>query len=71
MSGKSIDDLRQRAVEENLAVINHQHAIAKFFDVLHIMAGEERDNVMFRVVNAQELADALLTDHIEPDCRFI
>src|SRR5205807_3085572 len=69
--GKSIDDLRQRTVEENLAVIDHEHAIAQLFDVLHVMAGQQRDNAMFLVVNAQKFADAFLTDYIQADCRFI
>ena len=71
MPGKAINDLGQRAVKENSAVVDYQHTVAKFFDVLHVMAGEQRDNAMFLVVNAQKLADAFLTDHIQANGRFI
>src|SRR5262245_16193819 len=50
---KTIDDLCQRAVEKDLAVIDHQHAVTQLLDVLHVMAGEQCDDAMFLIVDPQ------------------
>ena len=52
-------------------MIDHQDAVTKFFDILHVMARQQRDDAMLLVINAQKLADTFLAYHIQADCRFI
>ena len=68
---KSINDLRERTVEEDFAVVDHQDAMTKFLDILHIMAGQQRDDTMFLVVDTQKLADTFLTHDIQPNGRLV
>ena len=52
-------------------MIDHQNPMAQLLDILHVMAGKQRHDVMLLIVDTQKFADALLTDHIQPDRRFI
>ena len=71
MTGETVDDFVERTIEENFAVIDDENAMAKFFDVLHVMTGQQCHNAVFLVVNAQKFSHPLLTNDIQPDRRFV
>src|SRR5207253_9990937 len=71
VSGESIDDGIERSIKEDLAVIDNDDAIAKLFNVLHIMTCQHRHNPVLGVVESKKFAHALLTHHIEADGWFI
>ena len=71
VSGESIDDGIERSIEENFAVVDNDDAIAKFFNVLHVMTCQHRHNPVFGVVEPKKFAHALLAYDIEADGRFI
>src|SRR6188472_4197556 len=64
-TGKPIDDVVERAIEENLSVIDDHDPVAQLRDVLHVMTGEQGDNTMFGIVDSQKFADPFLTNDIE------
>src|SRR5207249_4111175 len=39
--GKSVHHFAQLAIEEDHAVIDDDHALAQFLDIVHVMAGEQ------------------------------
>src|SRR5213078_2624040 len=47
------------------------HPIAQLCDVLHIMTGQERDDAVFGIINAQEFTHPFLANDIETDRWFI
>ena len=61
----------ERPVEEDLAVIDHDDAIAQLLDVLHVMARQHRHDAVLAIVDAEELAHALLADDVESDRRLV
>ena len=64
IAGEAVDDGIERAIEENLSVIDNHHPIAQLCDVLHIMTGQERDDAVFGIINAQEFAHPFLANDI-------
>src|SRR5204863_9864143 len=71
VSGESIDNGIERSIKEDLAVIDNDDAIAKLFNVLHVMTCQHRHNPVLGVVESKKFADALLTYDIETDGWFI
>ena len=71
VAGKAVNDVIERSIKKDFAVINNEDPIAQLGDVLHVMAGQHCDDAMLRIVNPQKLAYPLLTHDVEPDCRFI
>src|SRR5690242_11112327 len=61
ITGKPIDDVVERAIEENLSVIDDYDPIAQLCDVLHVMTGEQSDDAMFGIVDPQKFAHPFLT----------
>jgi hypothetical protein len=45
--------------------------MTQLLDVLHVMAGEQCDDAMLLVVDAQKFADSFLANHVQTDCRLI
>ena len=45
--------------------------MAKFLDVLHVMARQQRNYAMFLVVNAEKFTHPFLADDIQANCRLI
>jgi hypothetical protein len=45
--------------------------LARSFDVLHVVRGEQYRDSTFPIHAAHELPDALFDDHLQPDGRFI
>src|SRR6266481_203352 len=68
---EAIDDLCQRAIEKDFAMVDYQNAMTQCLDVLHVMTGEQCDDAMFLIVDAQKFANAFLANHVQTDCRFI
>src|SRR6266480_3875565 len=71
ITGKPIDDVVERAIEENLSVIDDHDPVAQLRDILHVMTGEQGDNAMLGIVDPQKLAHPFLTNDIETNRRFI
>src|SRR6476620_3621170 len=71
ITGKPIDDVVERAIEENLSVIDDYDPVAQLRDVLHVMTGEQGDNAMLGIVDPQKFAHPFLTTDIETNRRFI
>src|SRR5215467_2714548 len=46
VSRKPIDNFFQWPVEKYPTVVDHEHTMTQLLDVLHVMAGQQRDNVM-------------------------
>jgi len=59
------------AVEEELAVMDHDHALAQRLDVGHVVAGQQHGGVVPPVVLGDEGADAPLHGHVQPDGRLV
>jgi hypothetical protein len=49
ITGKPIDDVVERAIEENLSVIDDHDPVAQLRDILHVMTGEQGDNAMLEL----------------------
>ena len=45
--------------------------MTQLLDILHVMAGQQRDDTMFLIVNTQKFPDPFLTDHIQADRWFV
>src|SRR3954469_24740045 len=71
MAGKAVDDGAEWTVKKDFAVIDDEDAVAQLLDVLHVMAGQHRDDAMFLVVDAQKFTNPFLTDDIEADGRLV
>src|SRR5438552_12327315 len=71
ITGKPIDDVVERTIEENLSVIDDHDPIAQLRDVLHVVTGEQGDNAMLGIVDPQKFAHPFLTNDIETNRRFI
>ena len=71
MAGKTVDDLGERPVKKNLAMVDDENAMAKLFNILHVMTGQERHDAVFLVVDTQKFTDALLTNHVQTDGWFV
>jgi hypothetical protein len=52
-------------------VIDHENAMTQFLDILHVVAGQQCNNVMFLIVNTQKFANPFLTDHVQANRWFI
>ena len=70
-TGKPIDDVVERAIEENFSVIYNHDPVAQLRDVLHVMTGEQSDDAMFGIVDPQKFAHPFLTDDVETNRRFV
>src|SRR6266487_889522 len=68
---EAIDDLCQRAIEKDFAMVDYQHPMTQRLDVLHVMAGEQCDDAMLLIVNAQKFAHSLLANHVQTDRGLI
>src|SRR5262249_9281765 len=62
VTGEAIDDRAQFAIEKYLAVIDNNHTMTKFLDVLHVMAREHGHDAVFAIVETKELAHAFLAN---------
>src|SRR5262249_27407127 len=69
--GKAIDNRAQFAIKKDFPVINYDHPITKFLDVLHVMTGEHGHDPMLLVVETEEFTHPLLANDIEPNRRLI
>ena len=65
ITGKPIDDVVERAIEENLSVIDDYDPVAQLRDVLHVMTREQGDDAMLGIVDSQKFAHPFLTNNIE------
>ena len=45
--------------------------MTQLLDILHVMTGKQRDNVVFFIVDAQKLTHPFLAHYIQSDCGFI
>ena len=61
----------QRAVVEDRAVVDHDHALAQRLHVGHVVAGQQHGRAAAGVVLGQERPDPLLHGHVEPDGRLV
>src|SRR5688500_2299532 len=71
VGGKPVNDVGERPVKKNAAMIDNDHPLTQLLDVLHVMAGQHRDDAVLRIVLAEELADFFLTGHVETNGRLI
>src|SRR5207237_1572519 len=71
VAGEPVDDGIKRPVEEDFAVIDDDDAIAQLLNVLHVMAGQHRDDAVLRIIESKKFADALLTNDVQADRRLI
>ena len=62
MAGEAVDDLGERPVKKDFAVVDDENAMTKLFDVLHIMTGQERHDAVFLIVDAQKFTDTLVSE---------
>jgi hypothetical protein len=67
VGGEAGDDFCERAVEEDFAMIDDDHAWAERLDVAHVVAGEDGGDLLIAIVVAEEIADALLRRDVEAD----
>ena len=69
--GELVGERRERAVEQDPAVVDHDHPLAERLDVGHVVARQEHGRAVAAVVLGHERADALLHRHVEPDRRLV
>ena len=72
MSGENrCDQPGQVAVEEQGAVVDHDHPAAERLDIGHVVAGEQDRRAGAAVVLGDERADPALHRHVQPDRRLV
>src|SRR6202011_4483875 len=64
---KPVDDRIERAVEKDFAMIDDDDAVAQLLDVLHVMAGQHRHDLVLRVVEAEKFSHPFLANDVEAD----
>ena len=71
VAAEAVDDAGERAVVDDLAVVDDDHAAAERGHVFHVVAGQQdRDPADFLVV-LQEFLDVVLGDDVEADRRLV
>ena len=71
VTAKSVDDSFQRTIVIDLASGNDHHALAKRFDVLHVVAGQEDGRFALLLIVLEELLDLMLSHDVEADGWFV
>ncbi len=71
VSREAVDDAAEGAVEEEPPMVDDDDAPAERLDVLHVMAREDRDDLVVFVICAEKFAHALLARHVEADGRLV
>jgi hypothetical protein len=69
--GELVREARERAVEEDPAVMDHDHALAQRLHVCHVVARQQDGRAVAAVVLGDERPDPLLHRHVETDRRLV
>jgi hypothetical protein len=69
--GKSSSDLGKFAIKEDFAVVDDNHPATQFFDILHVMAGQNRGDALLFIVVEQKIPHVFLADYIKADRWFV
>src|SRR3954467_15062307 len=70
-AAERVFQLAQLAIEEKPSVVDHDQARTDPLDVVEIVRGQNERHAALAVDLAQESADGILGDDIEPDRRLV
>ena len=62
---------RQRPVEDQAAVVDHEHSLAEPLDVTHVVRGQQQRGAELCALGKEKVTQPLLADHVQSDGRLV